>query len=159
MASPNAITQAYVSDCITYRLTMKESMAYMVSRKHTCSPATFKRYKRKIINEKGLQVWFNEHTQIGFVREHRLRMLEIDTMYRKMARIYAKEIEKENPNIYNVTTLTKLLIMLNIRMSELNLGNPIISKIKLEIDLKYGEITKGILTSGTDDSLREAIFD
>ena len=140
-----------VLDCETYRLSEEEAKEYVRKRtngKIELSHVQYYRIKRHIHSDPEIQNWFNHFTRIGFVIEHRKRIEEMELLQKTLLQEYYKELEKPKGKGDKVwlLKLSERIESQNKRLSELTLGNPIIAKIKKQVDIKYGETTAGIST-------------
>jgi len=138
---PEIILNRLVQDCITYRLTDKESQGYIKQYTGvTFSEGYINKKKKEIESEPNITQWLNHHTRIGFIKEHKTRMDEMEKIQQKLIKLFLSEHD------------TKLLLLIseriesvNRRLSELNLGSPIISQIKQKMEVAdTGEITSRV---------------
>jgi len=128
---PEIILNRLIQDCITYRLTDKESQSYVKQYTVvTLSEKYINKKKKEIESEPNITQWLNHHTRIGFIREHKTRMNEMEKIQEKLIHLFLSEND------------TKLLLLIseriesiNRRLSELNLGSPIIAQIKKKLEV------------------------
>lgn len=137
MKDKKKILQMLIQDCIIFRLNFIESREYLEKNNVKVSERHFYRIKKFIESDQNLQHWFNNHTKIGFMLEHKKRIDEIESVLGYLMKIFQTESKKENHNI--VIKLSERIESLNKRLSELYLGNPIISEIKKEVEIRNGE--------------------
>lgn len=152
------LLQELIVDCETYRLTESEAKEYVSRRTNGETELSHNRYyrmKRYIHSDPEIQSWFDHHTRIGFVIEHRKRISEMELVQKELLRLFEHETAK-NEQDQDKTIILKLSAQIestNKRLSELNLGNPVIAEIKKQVDIKYGENAAGV-SGSTEDNLR-----
>lgn len=128
-----------IQDCITYRLTINEALAYIKFRlgKEISEPC-YKKRKAKVLSEESTNLWLNYFTRIGFVTSHKESIENIQRLLNDSLRQFliqtSRRIEQRDEDIIlklksDIRENTKLL-------SELGLGTPIISAIKAKLEQK-----------------------
>ena len=124
-----------VIDCMTHRLTEEESLKYIETRYKKIHRRTLRRRKREILDDDSLQMYFNEHTRIGFVIDQRNRKNEMESILDQLMRRWKDLTSKENADIYKIVRLSNAIVEANKRLEDISLSNPVISKIKEKVDL------------------------
>lgn len=125
-----------VQDCITHRLSDKESLEYIKTRlNHTVSLAALKRRKYRMQSEKSLNQYYNYHTRIGFVKDQRDRKNEVEAVLNDLMRKWKQYTITNNTEISQLTKLSSGIIEANRRLEEISLSTPIIAKIKMEVEI------------------------
>ncbi len=137
MNKNHKILQMLVQDCIIFRLNYLESQKYLEKNNIKISERHFYRIKRHIESDQNLQHWFNEQTKIGFMLEHKKRIDEIELILGSLLKVFQSELKENNYKF--IIKLSERIESLNKRLSELYLGNPIISEIKKEVEIQHGE--------------------
>ncbi len=137
-----------VQDCLTHRLTEKESLEYIEKRTgEKVKRDTYYTWKNKLKSDKELDIFFNEHTRIGFVRDQRDRKDEIMSVLEGLMRRWKNMKGKEKVDEYRMVRLSEAIINANKRMEEISLSNPVISAIKAKVDA----VGKYVPTSETSE--------
>lgn len=126
------VLQILVEDCITHRLTEIESLQYINERHKNISDRTLRRYKKKIESDDTLNIYFNEHARIGFVRDQKKRKDEMDAVLTKLMNKWHSV--KDDDDIHRTVRLAEAIIGANKRLEEISLSNPVISQIKNKLD-------------------------
>lgn len=123
---PEEILNRLLQDCITYRLTDKESQQYIEQyTKVKFSEGHINKKKKQIDSELNITQWLNHHTRIGFKKEHKTRMDEMEKIQQRLIKLFLNE-----KDIRNVISLAERIEAINRRLSELNLGSPVIAQMK-----------------------------
>lgn len=125
-----------VMDCVIYRLTKEEALAYIESRFKKTSDRTYRKRKAHILSDESTQVWLNHFTRIGFVQHHKEQMEHIQRLEEDSMRQFFVETLRQGGN-RNEDRILKLKqdIRDNVKLlSELGLGTPIISAIKAKLE-------------------------
>lgn len=129
-----------VTDCITYRLSERESLEYIETRFKRISIASFKRRKANIQSDKSAQNWLNYFCRIGFVTQHRELMenvqLILDDSNRRLLTEQQRQVNDANREIIanRIDRLKEDIRESVILLSELSLGSPIIAQIKAKMN-------------------------
>jgi len=128
---PEITLNRLIQDCVTYRLTDKDSQEYIKQYTEiTLSEKYINKKKKEIESDPNIQQWLNHHTRIGFIKEHKTRMGEMEKIQQKLIKLFLSETD-----IKLVATLSERIESINRRLSELNLGSPIIAQIKLKMEV------------------------
>jgi len=147
-----------VTDCETFRLSEKESKEYVKTKtngKCEISSRHYYRIKKRIRSDPETQSWMNYQARIGFVIEHKKRINEMEIVQKELMKLLLSETIKDE-NKQNKELILKISSQIesaNKRLSELNLGSPVIAEIKNQV--KEKENAKGI-PEGTEDNIRGA---
>ena len=143
-------------DCETYRLSEKESKEY-IKRKTggecIISSRHYYRIKKHVRSEDACQRWMNHQTRIGFVIEHKKRIDEMEIVQSNLMKMLLSETTKDESkqNKDLILKISSQIESANKRLSELNLGSPVIAEIKNQV--KERENAKGI-PEGTEDNIK-----
>lgn len=153
MTKQNIDLKKVVNDCVIFRLSTKESLEYIEQKNSGVgiSERHFFRIKKHLESDEQLQYWLNHHTKIGFVLEHKKRIDEIELLISKLMNIFQNEIQNKNNKF--ILKLSERIESLNKRLTELYLGNPVISEIKKEIDVRNDGHTNRI-SNGEEGNIR-----
>lgn len=143
---PEEILNRLLQDCITYRLTDKESQQYIEQyTKITFSEGYINKKKKKIESEPSITQWLNHHTRIGFIKEHKTRMGEMELIQQRLIKLFLNE-----KDVRNILSIAERMEAINRRLSELNLGSPVIAQMKqkiMEVTQDAGETSAGVQDS------------
>jgi len=135
-----SLKQILVEDCITHRLTEPESLKYIEKRMgESISRTNLQDWKRKINADETLDIYFNEHTRIGFVRNQRERYDEAESVMGVLMRQWGLFRKEKDPDIADLCKLADTIMSVNKRMEDISMSNPVISKIKTRIDIVESE--------------------
>jgi len=134
MKHPKKVLLNLIEDCLTYRLTEKESIEYIKERYQSITRNTLNNYKRHIESDETLNIYFNEHTRIGFVKEHVQRFKEMNIVLKGLLELWDKLDMTIQADQQTRIRLAHAIISVNNRLENISLANPVISKIKAEID-------------------------
>ncbi len=135
-----SLKQTLIEDCITHRLTYEESKDYVEKRLGAeLSRTNFFDWKRKINSDDTLDIYFNEHTRIGFVKNQRDRYDEAESVMATLMRQWGEFRGKSDPDIGELCRLADTIISVNKRMEDISMSNPVISKIKTRIEIVESE--------------------
>lgn len=125
-----------VKDCITFRLTETEVLAYIKARFHEISLRSYKQRKANVLSDQSTKVWLHHFTRIGFVQHH-IGQIEVikkiqDDSLRRLLEEVRKPADKRDDDLiielkHDIRENAKVL-------SEFGLGTPIISAIKAKLD-------------------------
>jgi hypothetical protein len=141
-----------VSDCITYGLSVDESLEYIKRQFGEIKERTFFRRKRKVKSDKSNMEWFSYFTRIGFVELHRkqmdiLEMIQDDSL----RRLYDEKLKPvEQRDDYLILKLKKEIRENGNELSEFSLGTPTIAGVHARLD-RFQNV-KGDSASGFDFS-------
>ncbi len=146
-----------VMDCETFRLSEMEAKEYIKNKTNgecEISSRHYHRVKKRIRSEPESQNWLNYQARIGFVIEHKKRIDEMDLVQKVLIRLLSDETSKDesNQNKELILKISSQIGSANKRLSELNLGSPVIAGIKNQ--RKEKEDAKGI--SGDTEGVRGA---
>lgn len=133
--SDNRLLNELVKDCVTYRLTEPEAVQYIKMRygKSIAIP-TIARRKARILSDKSTNIWLNNFTRIGFVKNHQADVETIQKLRDDSMRQFVIEIHKRPRDEYKILKLKSDIRDNTQLLSELNLGTPIISAIKAKLE-------------------------
>src|ERR687888_2393819 len=129
-----------VRDCVTYSLTEREALAYIKNRTggEELSTRHYYRIKNFVQSEPSTQLWLSQFTKLGFVTEHRKHIDEVNKARSDMWHMILEEQVKPAEQ-QDKLLIAKLYsqIQENIKLaSALNLGTPVVAKIKAMVDNK-----------------------
>ena len=138
------ILNRLIQDCITYRLHDKDAQQYIKSYTgKKLSQGYISKKKKEVESEPKINLWLNHHTRIGFIRDHKSRMDEMEKVQGKLMNLFLTET-----NVRIIALLSERIESINTRLSELNLGSPIIAQIKQKMEVaNTGEITSRVSDS------------
>ena len=142
---PDHILNNLLQDCSTYRLTDRESQDYI--KQYTdveLHEKTINKKRKQLENDPHINQWLNHHTRIGFVKEHKTRMNEMEKVQGRLMKKFL-----QTTDIQTIMELSDKIVNVNKRLSELTLGSPIIAQIKKK--LEEAEIARET-TAGVSDS-------
>ena len=131
----NRLLNELVKDCITYRLKEPEAMRYIAIRygKSIALP-TFRRRKASVLSDESTNMWLNNFTRIGFVKNHQQDIEVIQKLRDDSIRqLFIEQIRKPRDE-YKILKLKQDIRDNTQLLSELNLGTPIISAIKAKLE-------------------------
>lgn len=146
----NRLLDSLVLDCIAYNLSESLALKYIETKfgELISPPAYYARKKR--IEEEGEVIgneWLNNQTKIGFILNHKRHMEDLERIRdwaierffyesnQKLEKLDKEFILKLNADIRETTRY----------LSELNIGNPVIAKMKADnmmYEKKYNELLK-----------------
>jgi hypothetical protein len=133
----NRFLNSLVQDCITFGLSEKESLEYIKVRYgKPISRASFTRIKSYIVSDRQTDTWLNNFTRIGFVKNHQQDIEVIRTLRDDSMRQLLIETNRQQRDEYKILKLKDNVIETTKLLSELNLGTPIISSIKVKLSEK-----------------------
>ena len=133
----NKLLNEFVKDCITYRLSERESLEYIKLRSgREISAASYNRRKGHIKSDSSTHLWLNNFTRIGFVINHRQHMETINKLRDDSMRQLEKEISKKSRDERKILALKNSIMEATKLLVELDLGTPIISAIKTKLEQK-----------------------
>ena len=137
MTLNNIFLNSLVQDCITFNLDSKESLLYIKTRYgKPISRASFNRRKAHISSDQSTNIWLNDFTRIGFVKNHQEDIETIRRLRNDSMRQLLIETNRPNRDEYKILKLKDNIIETTKLLSELNLGTPIISAIKSKLEQK-----------------------
>jgi len=153
------ISNGLIQECIAVRLTYRESEAHIKEfTGEEISEAWWYRKKSTLMNDKSLNKYFDEQLRIGFMRDYRIRKIELESvldklMHRWYSLVDTHEGEPE-PNIMNMRLLSNSINEISRTLREISLDNPIIAGIKAKIEehdkpIQAGETSTIDITQGT----------
>ena len=152
----NKLLNELVKDCITYRLEEKEALQYIAIRFKQVSLSSYKHRKAKVLSEDANQIWLNHFTRIGFVQHHKEQIETIQKIQDDSLRQFLIETNHNQDN-RNEDKIMKLKqdIRDNVKLlSELGLGTPIITQLKLRYNdrkmLRQFKFAEDILLGNTN---------
>ncbi len=96
---------------------------------------TLQRYKNYINSDQSLDIYFNEHARIGFVKDQRSRKNEMNSVNEQLLRRWKNLTGRENADVDQIIRMSHAIVSVNKRLEEISLSNPVISKIKAKVDL------------------------
>ena len=129
-----------VEDCITHNLSINESIDYIEERlKRRISTKTLWQHKKDITSDDSLNIYFNEHTRIGFVRDHRARTKEMKSVMNGLIRRWHKTKDDLSVDVHDLVRLSEGIISASKRLEEISLANPVISGIKAKVEASGSE--------------------
>ena len=118
---------------MTHRLTEPEALEYIEKRTgKKPNRDTYYTWKRKINSEDSLNIYFNDHTRIGFVLDQRNRKDEMESVMEGLMRKWKKM--NTNTDEYRMVRISDAIVNANKRLEEISLSNPVISAIKAKVD-------------------------
>jgi hypothetical protein len=100
------------------------------------SLTSYHRYKKLALNENTSNAWIDHFARIGFVDHYRKRMNEMETLQRNIYRQLNLELNKkpEEQDKKYIISLSSEIRQNNIHLCHLDIGMPIISKMKEKIE-------------------------
>lgn len=129
-----SILHNLVTDCITYRLSEKESLEYITTRYKKISRRHYFRIKKQILSDQELDDFFNHHARIGFVLDHKKRRDEMELVLGYLMKRWLSITEGNLFRFSDMTRLAETIIHVNQRAEDLSLSNSIIFKIKEDFE-------------------------
>lgn len=126
-----------VLDCITFKLSIKESLEYIrVRYGKPVSKASYEKRKTNLSSDKSTETWLHNFTRIGYVKNHQQDIETIRKIRDDSLRQFFIETLKPNKDRdeYKILKLKDNIIETTKLLSELNLGTPIISAIKAKLE-------------------------
>ncbi len=132
--------KALVQDCITYRLTEKESLVYIAERLgKPIGAAHYYTLKKSLESDSNAQDWINHFAKTGFISEHMKRYNEMDLLLQVAFRMLidedSKKSDERDPNV--IFGLMSQITQISKRLTNLQGGTPILSQIKALLDGRY----------------------
>ncbi len=118
-------------DCITYRLSDDESVQYV--RKYTgqeISLAWIAKAKAEVRKNRNINSWLADHARVGFAETHRQLMDEMALVQKRMLTEFLACTDEDR-----TIKLSSEIRENNKRISELNIGLPVIAQIKAKMEL------------------------
>lgn len=145
-----------VMSCIVYRLDENTALDYIEALNPTgkISSSFYQQLKREVNSDDNLKKFFYEQAKIGFIRDHILRVYETEEILTKLFHIFINTRENE---VKLVISLSHAILEANKRAEELSLSNPIIDRIKQEIDQENNS-TKHHDDSSSNNNLSQRKF-
>jgi len=129
-----------VEECVARDLTEKEAIGTKAEpdfksffkRKYgkNIARSTYYDHKKEIFSKDGLSEWFNNHTDIGFVEDHKMRKLEMTVVMKDLMKAWTKLTAKANPHPNAIAGLTHAITDASKALREISLDNPVIAEIK-----------------------------
>lgn len=124
--------KALVQDCITYRLTEKESLVYIAARfGKPISQAHYYVLKKRLESDSNAQDWINRFARTGFISEHMKRYNEMDLLlqvaFRMLIEEDSKKSDERDPNV--IFGLMSQITQISKRLTNLQSGTPILSQL------------------------------
>lgn len=125
-----------VGDCITYGLSVDESLEYIKRNFGEIKERVLFRRKKKIKSEESLMGWTNHLTRIGFLEIHRRIMEDLEREYNDTMHQLHLEETKSPRDEYLIVKMKTLHLKQAWHLSENSLGVPILAALKAKLD-KY----------------------
>jgi len=124
----------------------KQGMAYINSRlpeNKRIKDRTYRSYKKFALDDEALNNYFNEHTQIGFIREHKLRMEELKFVQKELMQNFYFQVSVDEEkggkkDDRKIVAYAQAIATVNARLEQISLSNPIIAAVKKKIDTNDG---------------------
>lgn len=143
--SDSRLLNELIKDCITYRLIETEALQYIKTRfGKSISLPTYTRRKARILSDDSTNIWLNNFTRIGFVKNHQHDIEVINKIRDDSIHQLRLEIDKQNRDEYKILKLKHDIRENTQLLSELNLGTPIISAIKAKLEKNDNSNSKTI---------------
>ena len=120
---------------MTHHLSERESLTYIEKRYKKVAKQTYHNYKKHIDSDDTLNIYFNEHARIGFVKDQRDRKNEMESVLDQLMRRWKNITGRENADLNDIVKLSHAIRLINHRLEEISLSNPVIAKIKAKVDL------------------------
>ena len=136
-----------VKDCITYKLSESEALEYIETRFKRISLSSYTFRKANVLNDESTNIWLNNFTRIGFVKNHQQDIETISKIRDDSIHQLQIEINADKRDEYKILKLKQDIRDNTQLLSELNLGTPIISAIKAKLDSKNDSNTKTLQVS------------
>ncbi len=122
-----------MQDCVTHRLTDVESIDYIDKRiHHKYTRKTIGVWRKQINSDDSLSQYFDDHTRIGFVRDQRDRMQEMDSVMKLLMKKWLTLTPASDE--YRMVRLSDAIVNASKRLEEISLSNPVISAVKAKVD-------------------------
>jgi len=133
--SENKLLDYLVTDCITYSLSEEQALEFIRIKfgKAISAPAYYER-KKKLESDDQAPIWLSYQTRVGFVLAHKQHIEDIARIRNDTMNKLFWEMNKENRNEELILKLKDDLRLSVKMLSELNIGLPVISSIKAQID-------------------------
>jgi hypothetical protein len=129
-----------IKDCITYKLSESEAVEYIRHRYgKSIATITYKHRKAQILSDESTNIWLNNFTRIGFVKNHQADIETIEKIRDDSIHQLQIEIAKDPRDEYKILKLKQDIRDDTQLLSELNLGTPIISAIKAKLESKAND--------------------
>jgi hypothetical protein len=123
-----------IKDCVTFKLDTNEAVEYIKVRYgKPIAAITYKQRKAKVLSDDSTNIWLNNFTRIGFVKNHQQDIETIQKIRDDSLRQFFIETIQPNRDEYKILKLKDNIIETTKLLSELNLGTPIISAIKAKL--------------------------
>src|SRR5215510_8765166 len=120
-----------VLDCITFRLSREEALAYIQQRfGKPVSLSSYLNRRGAAESDKGIQNWLNYFTRVGFVKLHKELLDNARTLLRDTNRRLIIEMSRNPPNEDRIERLKNQIHDEIDLCSELSLGTPIVAQIR-----------------------------
>ena len=127
---PEVTLKRLLLDCSTFRLTDKESQHYIEQYTRVkLHEKTINKKRKELESDPEINQWLGYQTRIGFVKQHRMRMEEMEKVQGRLMRTF---LQTNDTQI--IMELSDKIVNVNKRLSELNLGSPIIAQIKKKLE-------------------------
>lgn len=123
-----------VTDCILFNFSEQEALVYIRARLggKNISPAHYYRVKKWLNSGDSADMWLNQQGKVGFAVNYRDRVEEVLRLQHNVMHELAMENFKarEDRDMKLVIDLTKTAADLNMQLVQLQMGIPIVMKIK-----------------------------
>lgn len=156
-----------VKDCITYRLTEKESLEYIAQRYgKNISARTYYKHKNYFKGEESTEIWLNYFTRLGCITYHRELLCHIEKVQDENMKQFQLETSKpqEQRNEDKIKHLKDDIRKTVSVLSALSLAPPIMKELKARLEherdltLRYEPESAIFLTKEQRDLVRTQII-
>ena len=100
------------------------------------SQRTWRRYREELSTDDTLNQYFNHHTRVGFIQQQKKRMEEAELILKHLKARFLALSGVENVDVYRLSRLSETIATWSKRAEEISLANPVIAKIKMEVELR-----------------------
>ncbi len=125
--------RALIQDCITYRLSEKESLAYVASRlgNKSISQAHYYVLKKRLESDSAAEKWINRFAKSGFISEHMRRHNEMnllqDVAFAMLVEQRAKPPDEQDSSL--ILAIMSQITKIGERLTSLQGGAPVLSQL------------------------------
>jgi len=125
-----------ISDCITFRLSVDESLEYIKRQFGEIKRRQFFRRKKRLLSEGNTMEWCSDFARIGFVEQHKkvcldLEMILDDSLHRLFEEKQKPPKERDD---HLILLLKKDIRAGTLAFQEMSMGTPIMAELKGMLD-------------------------
>jgi hypothetical protein len=132
----NQLLDKLVTDCITFRLDQKESLEYIKDWFGEISRKTLSRRKTAILDDESTRIWLSNFTRIGFVKNLKKQMDDIERIQEDSQKQLYLEMKKEPRDNRLILMLKNDIRQNSMLLAEYGLSTPIIAQLKERLKKK-----------------------